>query len=102
MLHGIRRQADKFAVLFIWRKACEYFAHEGYKFYVLGGMGVFLIVASAISMHMAEGIPSHTGTTEIQAYRYYIEQLQGTYTEETRAWLEQETQIMQMNRSRGT
>lgn len=72
------------------------FAHEGYKFYVLGGMGVFLIVASAISMHMAEGIPSHTGTTEIQAYRYYIEQLQGTYTEETRAWLEQETQIMQM------
>lgn len=59
-------------------------------------MGVFLIVASAISMHMAEGIPSHTGTTEIQAYRYYIEQLQGTYTEETRAWLEQETQIMQM------
>ena len=72
------------------------FAHEGYKFYVLGGMGVFLIVAAVVSMRMAEGIPSHTGTTEIQAYRYYIEQLQGTYTEETRAWLEQETQIMQM------
>lgn len=49
-------------------------------------MGVFLIVAAVVSMRMAEGIPSHTGTTEIQAYRYYIEQLQGTYTEETRAW----------------
>ena len=55
-----------------------------------------MIVAVVVSMRMAEGIPSHTGTTEIQAYRYYIEQLQGTYTEETRAWLEQETQIMEM------
>lgn len=77
-------------------KHVSIFVHEGYKFYVLGGMGVFLIVAVIVSMRMAEGIPSHTGTTEIQAYRYYIEQLQGTYTEETRAWLEKETQIMQM------
>lgn len=86
----------RIAVCSLSGKHVSIFAHEGYKFYVLGGMGVFLIVAAVVSMRMAEGIPSHTGTTEIQAYRYYIEQLQGTYTEETRAWLEQETQIMQM------
>ena len=86
----------RIAVCSLSGKHVSIFAHEGYKFYVLGGMGVFLIVAAVVSMRMAEGIPSHTGTTEIQAYRYYIEQLQGTYTEETRVWLEQETQIMQM------
>ena len=95
-VHGIA-SGRQIAVCSFGGKHVSIFAHEGYKFYVLGGMGgIFWIVASAISMHMAEGIPSHTGTTEIQAYRYYIEQLQGTYTEETRAWLEQETQIMQM------
>ena len=92
----------RIAVCSLSGKHVSIFAHEGYKFYVLGGMGVFLIVAAVVSMRMAEGIPSHTGTTEIQAYRYYIEQLQGTYTEETRAWLEQETQIMQMTALQST
>ena len=91
-VHGIA-SGRQIAVCSFGGKHVSIFAHEGYKFYVLGGMGVFLIVASAISMHMAEGIPSHTGTTEqFQNGEISLE----TYTD----WMEKRQQLIEM-RSRG-
>lgn len=72
------------------------FLHEGYKLYRLGGMAVVLLLFAALSAWSAQGIPPYRGNTDQQVYRYYVEQLQGRYTEESRRLLREEELVHRM------
>lgn len=71
------------------------FFHEGYKLYRLGGMALALAAAVAASLWMADGAAVMQGGNMRRAYSYYMEQLQGVYTEEKAEFLEREEAVFQ-------
>lgn len=87
----------------IWRKApvtpgkhSRLLVHESYKFFVLSGMALFLILLGAASVKMATGIPDYSLNQKGEAYRYYVGLLEGKYTDETSELLRREELILDM------
>ena len=74
------------------------FWHEGYKLYKLGAMAVVIILLLFFNIRLLPDIESHKGNTDQQVYQYYIEKLSGAYTQESRDYLQQEQQLLNMER----
>lgn len=72
------------------------FWHEGYKLYKLGAMAVVIILLLFFNIRLLPDIESHKGNTDQQVYQYYIEKLSGAYTQESRDYLQQEQQLLNM------
>lgn len=82
--------------LFKLGRHASLFTHEGFKLYVLSGMIIFALLAVFVSCKMSEGIVEYTGIAKIQSYRYYIELLEGVYTDEKEEFIKNENELMQM------
>lgn len=89
-------QINMFSRLPHWRLGTNLFFHEGYKLYWLGGMLLTLLILSAGSIHLADGIPQQSGGMERRAYIYYLERIKGPYIQETEDFLRDEEDVMAM------
>lgn len=72
------------------------FRQEGYKLYNLSGMLFLLAAVTAGGLYYADGIYEYTGTDKTQAYRYYLTQAGGTYTQEVTDYLDEQERYLAM------
>lgn len=59
-------------------------------------MAVVIILLLFFNIRLLPDIESHKGNTDQQVYQYYIEKLRGAYTQESRDYLQQEQQLLNM------
>lgn len=59
-------------------------------------MAVVIILLLFFNIRLLPDIESHKGNTDQQVYQYYIEKLSGAYTQESRDYLQQEQQLLNM------
>lgn len=72
------------------------FRQEGYKLYSLSGMLFLLVTVTAGGLYYADGIHEYTGTDKTQAYRYYLTQVGGAYTQEVVDYLDEQERYLAM------
>lgn len=70
------------------------FMHEAYKLYVLGGMLVIAPALALLSARLTESAVLHSRTTDQSVYDYYIERLEGEYTDEKEQYIREEERIL--------